>query len=60
LHIAASLQERLAGVAQPRRVVDEQSRRFELGGGARDLKLHALEIGDRLAELLALLVYAIV
>src|SRR5581483_7006806 len=47
-------EERLAGVAEPRGVVDEQPRRFELGGGARELMLDRLEFGDGLAELLAL------
>ena len=55
LHIAAGGQERLAGVAQARGVVDEQPRRFQLGGRVRELELHALKVGDRLAELLPLL-----
>ena len=40
-------EKRLAGVAQPRRVVDQQPRRLEVGRGARDLVLHRLEVGDR-------------
>ena len=38
-----------------RGVVDQQARGFDLGGHLREFELHALEVGDRLAELLALL-----
>ena len=48
-------EERLAGVAQARGVVDRQPRRLDLDGRARDLVLDGLELGDRLAELLPLL-----
>ena len=41
-------------MTQPGGVVDQQPRGFDLGGGPRELELHALELGDRLAELLAL------
>jgi hypothetical protein len=51
LHIGRFLEERPAGVPQTRCVVDHQPRRFEIGRGARDLKLHALKIGDWLGEL---------
>ena len=48
-------QERLAGVAQARGVVDGQPRGFDVDRRARELMLDGLELGDRLAELLALL-----
>ena len=48
-------EERLAGVAQARRVVDGEPRGFDVDRRARELVLHGLELGDRLAELLPLL-----
>src|SRR4029450_4522846 len=48
-------EKRLAAVAQARRVVDQEPRRGDLGGGPRQLMLHRLELNDRLAELLPLL-----
>ena len=40
--------------AEPGRVVDEQARGLEIGGGPRHLMLHGLELRNRLPELLAL------
>src|SRR5262249_19766595 len=48
-------EERLSRVPEPRAVVDEQTRRLEIGRGARELVLHRLEVRDRFPELLALL-----
>ena len=53
--MAASVRNGPPRLAQPRRVVDAQRRRFDVHGRARELMLHGLELGDRLAELLALL-----
>jgi hypothetical protein len=53
--MAASCRNGLPRVLEPRGVVDHQPRRLELGGHLRELELHALELGDALAELLALL-----
>jgi hypothetical protein len=52
LHI---VQKRLARISQARGVVDHQPRRLDVDGHARQLELDALEVGNRLAELLALL-----
>ena len=52
--MAASFTKGWSGVLQARGVVDHEPRRLELGGDLRVLELHALELGDRLAELLAL------
>ena len=40
-------------VRLPRRAIDQQARRGQLGGHARELVLHQLEVGERLAELMA-------
>ena len=53
--IAASSVTRSAPVVRgPRRAVDEEPRGVELGRHARELLLHELELGERLAELPAL------
>src|SRR5208337_4575971 len=44
-----------AGVFHAGAVVEQHARGFDLGGHLRDLKLNALELGDGLAKLLALL-----
>ena len=48
------LHEGLAGHLEARRVVRERAHGLDLGGRLRDLVLHALEVGDARAELLAL------
>src|SRR5260370_42576707 len=46
--------ERLSGIPQPGRVIDQEPRRFDIGCHPGKLKLYALELGDGLPELLAL------
>jgi hypothetical protein len=53
LAIAASFANGLAVLREPRRVEHEVLARLDLGGHVGQLELHALEAGDRLAELLA-------
>src|SRR5690606_10956829 len=48
-------EERLAGVLEPGRVVDEEPCGLEFRPHLGELELDALELGDRLAELFALL-----
>ena len=55
LAIAACCWKRLARVLEPGRVVDHEACRLEVGRHLGELELHALELRDRLAELLALL-----
>ena len=43
-------EERQAGVAQARRVVDGEPRGLDVDGGARELVLHGLELRDRLCR----------
>ena len=48
------LDERLAGLLEPRGVVDKQARALDLHGDVRNLMLHGLKVEDALAELAAL------
>ena len=45
----------VAGVLEPRRVVDHEPRAFELRARLRELELDSLKVGERLPELRALL-----